>query len=52
MKPIALVTLKTRLRKSASGRIGSAARRSTSTKPASSNTPATISATIPGDPHG
>ena len=29
MKPIALLTVKTRLRKSASGRIGSAARRST-----------------------
>ena len=49
-KPIALVTTNVRLRKSPSGRIGSAARRSTSGKSASSATPSTIIPTIGGEP--
>ena len=44
--PTALVTTKTRLRKSAGGRIGSAARRSTNTSATRQSTPRTPSATI------
>src|SRR5438309_1108043 len=51
MKPTALVTTKTRFRKSASGRIGSSARDSTNGKSASSARPATIIATISGELH-
>src|SRR5436309_1712068 len=46
MKPTALVTVKMRLRKSSSGRIGSVALASTSGKSARSTTPATIISTI------
>ena len=51
-KPIALVTVNTRFRNSVSGRIGSAALRSTSTNADEHATPATASATIWGEPHG
>jgi hypothetical protein len=51
MNPIALVTVKTRLRKSSSGRIGSAARVSTKTNAASRAAPMTSSAIICGAPH-
>ena len=51
VKPIAFATSKTRERKSASGRIGSAARRSRQTNSASSTTPTTPSPTIVGEPH-
>ena len=51
MKPIALVTENVWLRKSESGKIGSAARASTSTNNGISTTLATINAMIRGDPH-
>ena len=51
MKPTRLATLKTRLRKSESGRIGSLATLSASTNPTDSATPQAISATIGADPH-
>ena len=51
MKPIALETLKTRLRKSSSGKTGSAARLSAKTKATSRSTPPTISASIHGEVH-
>ncbi len=52
MKPIALVTVKVRFRKSSSGRIGSAALRSTNTNATSERTPTTISAMIWAESHG
>jgi hypothetical protein len=51
MKPIALVTVKVRLRKSSSGTTGSAARPSTSTNAPRSATPSTSSPTIWLEPH-
>jgi hypothetical protein len=45
-KPIALVTENVRLRKRSSGRIGSAARRSTNANATRRTTPSTISAMI------
>ena len=51
-KPTALVTTKTRLRNSSSGRIGSAARRSTATKAANATTDATSMATMSPSSHG
>ena len=51
MNPIPLVTENVRFLKSASGRIGSAARLSASTKSASSTTPRTASPIVWIDPH-
>ena len=48
MKPTALVTENTRFRKSASGRIGSTTRDSTSKKATSESVPPTISPIILG----
>ena len=50
MNPIALVTANVRFLNSARGRIGSAARRSASTKSASSTTPSTASTIVSIDP--